>query len=76
MKWLILALILTLSAIIVMVIGLLRYKKIANAAAETDEAKEENLKKGQKVFFKYTVISTALIIIAIIIRLVIGKVVV
>lgn len=76
MKWLILALLFSIIAIIVMIIGLFKYRKITNAITDTDEEKQANMKKGQSSFFKYVAVATAFIIVAIIIRFVTGGTVV
>ena len=69
MKWLLLAVVCAVLAIIVMIIGVFRNNSIAKAYAETDEERQANVKKGQSVFLRYTVVSVILIVIAIIIRI-------
>lgn len=68
MKWLLFALICALLAIVVMVVGLFKYKKISNKASENEEDKQKNLQLAQREFFKYVAIATTLIVVSIIIR--------
>ena len=72
MKWLLLAVVCAVIAIIIMVIGVLRNNSIAKSFASTDEEKQANIKKGQKVFLRHTVVAVILIAIAIIIRIATG----
>jgi Na+/H+ antiporter NhaD/arsenite permease-like protein len=72
MKWLFLAVICTVFAIVIMLIGVFRNNKMAKAYAETEEQKQENIKKGQSIFLKHTVVSVILIAVAIIIRVATG----
>ena len=76
MKWLFLAVVCAVLAIIIMIIGVFRNNSIQKAYASTEEEKQANIKKGQKIFLRHTVVSVILIVIAIIIRVATGGVVV
>lgn len=76
MKWLFFAVACAVIAIIVMLIGVFRNSKISKAYASTDEERQANIKRGEKVFLVHAAVSVVLIVIAIIIRVVTGGVVV
>ena len=67
MKWLLLATVFSILAIVIMVIGLMRNNKIANKPAEIPEEEEGNKKLGQKIFYKHAAVAGILRVIAVII---------
>ena len=76
MKWLFLAVVCSVFAILILVIGIIRNSSISKAYAATEEEKQANIEKGRKVFLRHTVVSVILIAIAIIIRIATGGTVV
>jgi len=73
-KFLLVAVVCSVIAVIVMIIGVVRYNRILKIETDIAEEKIGNKKKAQKVFLIHTVISIVFIIAAIIIRITSGGV--
>ncbi len=72
-KWLLLAMVFCIFAIVIMLAGLLKNNKIINQPADTAEETEGNKKAARSVFTKHALISAVLIIIAAVIAFTLGK---
>jgi len=72
MKWLLLATVFCVLAILIMLAGLYRNNKIANTPTDIPEEAEGYKLRGKRIFIKHTAIAAILILIAIIIRFTLG----
>lgn len=72
-KWLMLATVFCIFAIIIMLAGVYRNNKITKKPTDIPEEAEGNRQQGKKVFIRHTVVAAVLIVIAIIIRFTLGK---
>lgn len=66
-KWLMLSMVFCVFAIIIMLAGLYRSNRVTNGVTYSPEEEEENKKYGKKIFVKHSVVSGALLVIAILI---------
>lgn len=72
-KWLLLASVCTVFAVVIMLIGLYRNNKILNRQTDIPEEQEGNKLLAKKVFIKHTAVAAALIVIAIVLKLIFGR---
>lgn len=71
-KWLLLATVFCVFAIVIMLAGLYRNKSILNQPADDAQQAEENSKRAKAVFIKHALAAAVFIVFAIIIRFVSG----
>ena len=71
-KWLMLATVLCVFAIIIMLAGLYRNNKIINKPTDIPEEAEGFKLQGKKIFIKHTAVAAALILLAVVIRFTLG----
>lgn len=71
-KWLMLATVFCVLAIVIMLAGVYRNNKIANTQTDIPEEAEGYKLRGKRIFIKHAVVAAILIVIAIIIRFTLG----
>ena len=72
-KWLFLATLLCVFAVIIMLAGLFRNNKIANRMTDIPEEAAGNIQQGKKIFAKHAAIAAVLIALAAVIAFTLGK---